>query len=151
MPQSLAKLYVHLVFSTKYRTPFLQDAEMRKQVYAIQGQALGRRKAAPIRINGTADHVHLLFLAPRDVALSPLVSVVKTESTRWLHAQGNTLAQFNWQIGYAAFSVSHSSADAVVRYIDNQESHHERRQFEDELRELCRKHELSLDERFAWD
>lgn len=152
MAQSLAKVVVHLVFSTKRRTPWLGDRELRTQLYAYMATILRDCVDSPaLIINGVEDHVHVLMLLSRKHALMDIVKEAKTETSKWVKKQAAGHAEFTWQGGYGVFSVSESNVAQVRRYIENQEEHHRTMSFQDEFRELCRRHEIQLDERYAWD
>ena len=103
-----------------------------------------------LAINGTKDHVHLLFELPHRLSVADVMRVVKTNSSRWIHEKWPQHANFAWQTGYAAFSVSHSNARAVARYIREQEIHHNKIGFERELRSFLKKHEIAYDEQFLF-
>ena len=151
MPQSLARVVLHLVFSTKNRTPFLRDADLRNRLYAYMAGVLQHRGCEPILINGVEDHIHLLCNLSRTVTMAQLVEEVKKASSIWMKDQGPNYADFFWQGGYAAFSVSQSQVDTVRTYVAEQEEHHRKVSFQDEFRALCRKHGVAIDERYAWD
>jgi REP element-mobilizing transposase RayT len=151
MPQSLAKVIVHIVFSTKNRTPWLRDVDLRKELYAYQGTILKKIDSPALLINGVEDHIHILCLLSRKVAIMDLVQEVKTETSKWLKTRTPSCRDFHWQGGYAVFSVSESKIEEVKRYIANQEAHHRRMSFQDEFREMCKRHGMDLDERYAWD
>jgi REP-associated tyrosine transposase len=152
MSQSLAKVVVHLVYSTKHRTPWLREKAMRDELYADMATILRDNVDSPaIIINGVEDHLHALILLSRKFALMDVIKVAKTETSKWVKKQSKTLADFSWQSGYGAFSVSESNIPQVKKYIQDQEEHHRRMTFQDEFRELCRRHNVELDERYAWD
>lgn len=152
MPQSLAQIYVHLVFSTKNRTPWLRDVAIREQLYAYMASVLSDKVNSPaLLINGVEDHVHALIRLSRRFAVMKIVQEAKTETSKWLKRQPQTSNDFAWQAGYGAFSVSASLVEEVKRYIQNQQQHHQRMSYQDEYRELCRRHGLELDEQYAWD
>ena len=152
MPQSLAKVIVHIVYSTKHRTPWLRDPRVRSELYAYNATVLHNDVDSPaIAINGTEDHVHILCWLSRKFAIMDVIKTSKTETTKWLKKQGQALGDFQWQAGYGIFSVSSSNIEQVKRYIANQEEHHKRMSFQDEFRELCRRHGIELDERYVWD
>jgi REP element-mobilizing transposase RayT len=100
-------------------------------------------------VGGVSDHVHLLFGMSRTLSISKVVEEVKKESSKW--AKQHVDPNFYWQGGYGAFSVSPSNLEAVRTYILNQEKHHESQSFQDEFRELLRRHEIEWDERYVWD
>ena len=150
MPQSLAQVLVHVVYSTKNRKRFLRDADLRARLYAYMAVILRDEVDSPaVIINGTDDHVHILVSLSRKFAIMDVVKVTKTETTKWLKKEG--ILNFAWQSGYGVFSVSQSMRDAVVKYIRNQEERHKRTTFQEEFRELCRRHGIEWDERYVWD
>jgi putative transposase len=152
MPQSLSEVLVHLVYSTKNRQPWLNDASLRRELYAYKAVILRDKVDSPaLDIKGVEDHVHVLFLLSRKFAIKDVVEEAKTETTKWLKKQGPRYADFHWQAGYGAFSVSESNVGKVKAYFANQEAHHAKTSYQDEFRALCRRHGMELDERYAWD
>ncbi|MEI6534631.1 MAG: IS200/IS605 family transposase [Verrucomicrobiaceae bacterium] len=150
MPQSLAKLYVHLVFSTKNRDRVLLD-DVRPDLHAYIGGTLNGMGCGPVEINTEPDHAHVLFLLSRTEALSDVVGGLKKSATEWLRARSPNYSRFHWQAGYGAFSVSQSALDDVRAYIRDQREHHRGRTFQDEFRALLQKYEIEFDERYVWD
>ena len=150
MPQSLAKIYIHLVFSTKHRDPCL-PRELQNDLHAYMGGTLNGLGCAPIEINSEPDHVHALFLLGRTVALSELIRVLKKSSNDWLRGRAPKLDAFHWQAGYGAFSVSQSAADEVREYIRGQYEHHKTVSFQDEYRAFLRRYQVAFDEQYVWD
>ena len=120
MPQSLSAVYIHLVFSTKHRYPFLHDLEVRNEVHKYLGGISKNLDCPPIIVGGVADHVHLLARFGRTITQADWVKELKRVSNLWLH-QEMGLSTFQWQGGYADFSVSQSNLDEVRKYIENQE------------------------------
>ena len=152
MPQSLAKVLVHIVYSTKERRPWLQDDGLRKELYAYKATILRDKVDSPaLLINGVADHIHALCLLSRKFAIKDVIQEAKTETTKWLKKHGSQYAGFHWQAGYGIFSVSESNGPQVKRYIANQAEHHKKMSFQEEFRTLCERHGVELDERYAWD
>ena len=152
MPQSLAKVLVHIVYSTKGRRPWLKDEEIRRQLYAYKATILRDNVDSPaLIIGGVEDHIHALCLLSRNFAIKKVIEEAKTETTKWLKKQGPQYTDFHWQSGYGIFSVSESNAEEVKRYIANQAEHHKKRSFQDEFRELCQRHGIEIDERYVWD
>jgi len=149
MPQSLARLLVHLVFSTKNRVPFLQSLDLRSEVHAYLTATLQGQDCESLQVGGVADHVHLLVGLSRTISLAELVKQVKTSSTKIIREKGH--GDFGWQTGYGAFSVSESNKNAVIAYIVDQEIHHRKMTFEEEIRALLKKHSVRFDERYIWD
>lgn len=104
-----------------------------------------------IIIGGVADHIHVLFPLSKNHALAKVVEEVKTGTSKWIKSQNKRFTKFHWQRGYGAFSVSPSNLEQVKRYIERQEEHHRRRTFQDELRQLLKRHGVEFDERYVWD
>lgn len=151
MPQSLARVVVHCVFSTKNRVPFLKDPDVRIRLQAYMAGILQGISCDPILINGTEDHVHVLCNLSRTATIADLIEETKKGSSKWMKEQGPSFRDFFWQGGYGAFSVSQSNVEAVRAYIAEQERHHHKTSFQDEFRALCRKHGVEIDERYVWD
>lgn len=150
MPQSLSAVYIHLVFSTKERRPFLRDLEIRSAIHSYLGGISKQLGCAPIVTGGIDDHVHLLARMSRTVTQAEWVKELKRVSNLWLKKQ-YAIRDFEWQGGYADFSVSASNLDQVKKYIERQEEHHRKFGFQNELRSLLRKHHVEWDEKYIWD
>ena len=151
MPQSLSKIYIHLVFSTKGRTESIPKTHL-AEVYAYVAEIFNNHGCPAIQVGGTANHIHILFLLGKQVNLSEIVRTVKSSTSRWINEKNNNpFHKFLWQDGYGAFSVSNSHVDAVVKYIQDQEEHHKKVSFQDEFRRICELYNAGLDERYAWD
>src|SRR5438128_11608514 len=138
MPQSLSAVYIHLVFSTKDRRPLLRNKPTRDALHSYLGGVSKQLDCPPILIGGVEDHVHLLCRFGRTIAQAEWVKELKRLSNSWLKGQGNEYQAFEWQGGYADFSVSQSNLEQVKRYIAEQEEHHKKMSFQDELRALLR-------------
>ncbi len=151
MPQSLSAVYIHLVFSTKAHRPFLRDPATREALHAYIGGISKTLDCPPIVVGGMEDHVHLLARLGRTITQAEWVKELKRVSNLWLKDQSGAHGDFQWQGGYADFSVSQSNLQRVKNYIANQEEHHRKRNFQDELRSLLRKHNVEWDERYVWD
>ena len=150
MPQSLAKIYIRLIFSTKNRERILPD-DLRADLHAYMGGTLNGLGCSPIEINTEPGHVHVLFVMTRTETLSDVVGQVKKSANDWLRARGPQFASFYWQGGYGAFSVSQSAVAEVREYIRNQREHHQRVSCQDEFRAFLRRYEIEFDERCVWD
>ncbi|MBY0521899.1 MAG: IS200/IS605 family transposase [Gemmataceae bacterium] len=151
MPQSLANLLVHLVFSTKNRQPFLQDGELQNEMHRYLAGICKDLDCMPVRVGGVGDHVHVLARQARTISVSDWIKELKRVSSLWIKTKAESLSDFQWQAGYAAFSVSRSQSPVVDRYIAEQERHHRAMSFQDELRALLEKHSIEYDERYVWD
>jgi len=150
MPQSLANVLVHAVFSTYERRPLLTP-NVRPALYQYTGGILRNLNAQPIEIGGVEDHLHVLFRMSRTVSLAQTIEKVKTGTSKWIKTKGAGFRDFSWQAGYGAFSVSPDDEDKAARYIRDQEQHHRCISFQDELRDLLRGAGVEFDERYLWD
>ena len=151
MPQSLAKILVHTVFSTKERRPFLRDQAVREELHRYLGGILSNLDCQPIIAGGVEDHVHLLCALSRTCEAAEMVKEAKRGSSLWLKTKGPDLQDFAWQNGYGIFSIGSSQIPSVRDYIARQEEHHRRVSFQDEFRQLLRRYEIEFDERYVWD
>ena len=150
MSQSLAKIYTHLVFSTKNREPVLHK-KVQPELYSYMGGICNNLECYPVKIGGYVDHMHILCLLSKKIALMKLLEEVKKSSSKWIKTKGEEFSGFRWQNGYGAFSVNPSEIDVVVRYIENQEEHHKNFLFQDEYRTFLKKYKVDYDERYVWD
>ncbi|MGK0187027.1 MAG: putative transposase [Verrucomicrobiales bacterium] len=113
MPQSLSRIILHIVFSTKNREPFLHD-EIGKRMRAYLATVCRDCDAEAYRVGGVADHVHIACKLPRTITVSKLLETTKKESSKWIKKQGDGYKDFYWQGGYGAFSVSPSHLDPLI-------------------------------------
>ncbi len=150
MPQSLAKMYAHAIFSTKSRAPLIAEP-WREELFAVLGGSVNNLGCRSMLVGGVADHVHLLFVLSRTVSIADTMGTIKQASSSWVNDRRKTATPFAWQAGYAMFSVSQSNVEAVRRYIRNQPEHHKKQSFQDELREWLTTYEEDFDERYLWD
>ena len=150
MSQSLARLHVHLIFSTKNRERALHD-QIRESLHAYVAVVLQRLECPPTLISSVEDHVHILFELARTVNVSQVVEDVKKSSSKWIKTKGAEFSGFAWQAGYAAFAVSESNSQAVRDYIANQREHHRQKSFQEEYRAFLERHHVAYDERYVWD
>ena len=148
MPQSLANILIHLVFSTKDRNPWI-TTPIREELYPYLGGVFRNIECPVIQIGGVADHIHVLHRLSRTITIAQVVEKAKTSTSKWVKTKG--CAEFAWQAGYGAFSVSQDDSDAVVRYLQGQEQHHRSVSFQDEMRKLYGDAEVAFDERYMWD
>ena len=150
MGQSLLISYLHITFSTKLRHPFLKDIETRKNLHAYMAGICAKLGGDALIINGVEDHVHLLIRQSKTKAVSDCMRELKKSSSIWMH-QHSDHADFHWQDGYGAFSISPSHVAAVKQYILSQEEHHKKVTFKEELIKLLKKYNADYDERYLWD
>ena len=150
MPQSLARVLVHLIFSTKSREPFLSD-DIRRELHPYMATILKGMDSSAILINSVTDHAHVLFHLSKNHALCDVIETLKKDSSKWIKTKGRAYRNFHWQSGYEAFSVSQSNVVKVVEYIENQREHHRRRTFQEEFRAFLKRYQVRYDERYVWD
>ena len=147
MPQSLIKILVHIVFSTKDRRDLIPP-ELEAELYAYMSGIVLNNGAKFIIGNGTANHSHLLLSAGR-LDIPRLVGDLKRSTSLWMKQKG--VRDFYWQAGYGAFSIGEAQVPVVRDYIAGQKEHHKKHDFKDELRAICRRYEVEIDERYVWD
>ncbi|MDX9881234.1 MAG: transposase [Prolixibacteraceae bacterium] len=149
MAQSLSKLYIHLVFHIKNNTVQIK-AEDKNDLYAYIGSIIKDNGSIPIIINGTDDHLHILCVMSKNISLAALTEETKRHSSRWIKTRGSHYSNFAWQGGYAGFSVSQSLHDKTKNYILNQEEHHKKMTFKEELIAFLNEYGIDYDERYLW-
>jgi putative transposase len=145
MPQSLSKIILHIIFSTKNREPWL-DADVRPRMHAYLATICRGLGGELVHIGGVADHVHIVTTLPRTLSQAQLIEQIKKTSWKWIKELNARYRGFFWQRGYGVFSVSVSQLEAVLRYIGTQQEHHRTRTFQEEYRDLLRRHGIDFDE-----
>ncbi|MBE3070696.1 MAG: IS200/IS605 family transposase [Planctomycetes bacterium] len=149
MGHTYASILLHVVFSAKDRQRSIEESFRQRLYEYMAGVARGEFGRA-LAIGGTADHVHALLSIGTDLSVGEVMGKWKGLSSGWVHKTVPAAKAFGWQAGYAAFSVSPSSAQRVVRYIAGQVEHHKRQTFEDELRLLLDRHGIAYDPQHLW-
>ena len=150
MAQSLAKILVHLVFSTKDRHKHFHKPAHRDELHRYLGGILAQLDCQPVVVGGVEDHVHFLFALSRTLTVADLVKELKRSSAIWLKANDPQYSEFSWQSGYGIFSIAYSQIEAVRAYICNQEEHHRKMSYQDEVLTLLKKYDVPFDERYLW-
>ena len=150
MPQSLSSVLVHLVFSTKHRQPWI-DQDTGDKLYAYLAGVFRGCGSPAIEIGGYDDYIHVVFTLSRTWTIAAVAEEVKKCSSKWMKTQGTNHSRFQWQSGYAAFSIGRSQLPTLTNYIARQREHHGQWGFKDELRILLAKYEVSYDEKYVWD
>jgi len=150
MPQSLVKNYMHITYSTKDRYPFINEF-IRDELFSYLGGICKNLECYPIIVGGHMDHIHILCLLSRKVALMNLIEELKTHSSKWIKAKGHDYEKFYWQRGYGGFSVNYLQTDIVKQYITNQVNHHKNISFKEEYISFLVENEIDYDERYVWD
>ncbi len=134
------KVYIHFVWSTKNRVPFLNSPELRKKVWKHIAENARSKGIFVDFVNGYADHCHCLISLGVDQSIQKVINLIKGESSHWINKNNLTAHKFEWQNDYFAVSVSESHLDRVRNYIKNQEEHHRKRSFQKECEELFDKY-----------
>jgi len=150
MGQSLVKNYLHIVFSTKLRVPMITPP-YEEELHRYLGGICKKLECQPIKIGGYTDHIHILCMLSKKIALMKLLEEVKSHSSKWMKTRSESLSNFYWQDGYGAFSVNPSEVDRVITYIENQHKHHSKMTFQNEYRAFLKKYKVEYDERYVWD
>ena len=150
MPQSLSNVYVHITFSTKNHYPFI-DTTIKDRLWDYLGGICKSLECYPIQVGGHNDHVHILCLLSRKISQAKLIEEIKKSSSKWIKTITPRYSKFYWQDGYGIFSVNPSEIGVVVKYIKNQEEHHRKQTFKEELIAFLRKYRMDYDERYLFD
>ncbi|HKK40150.1 MAG TPA: IS200/IS605 family transposase [Cryomorphaceae bacterium] len=150
MGQSLVQNYLHIVFSTKHREPFIkkQFAQKLNKYIAVVSADLG---SPALAVGGHVDHIHILVRLSQKMALMEYLQKIKSNSSRWMKTIDYSLENFRWQDGYAAFSVCEAGLENVKKYVLNQEEHHAKQGYREEITSLLEDHGVEYDERYFWD
>ena len=154
MSQSLSQIWIHLIFSTKGRDPVFTERSRRCNVHQYLAKTC-RNLGCPAEIvGGYTDHVHILCVLAKTITLAKFVCELKSSSSKWIKSleKGNIhYEKFQWQTGYSAFSVSHSSVERVYNYILNQDSHHQKQNYQEELLKFFLVNDVKFDEDYLWE
>jgi REP element-mobilizing transposase RayT len=151
MSQSLSQIHLHVVFSTKDRRPYLQELATRDAMHKCLAKTSNELGCPCLESGGVEDHVHVLVRLSKTLSVSDFIKELKRATSAWVKEKFPNLQEFYWQAGYGAFSVSPSHIDALKEYIRNQDQHHRKETFQDELRRLLSKYGVEFDERYLWD
>jgi REP element-mobilizing transposase RayT len=149
MSQSLSKMYVHAIFHVK-NNECLINPENDIELYAYMGGLLGLSKSIPIAINGIEDHIHVLCIMSKNIGLAKLMEEIKGNSSRWIKTLGPHYREFEWQGGYAGYSVSESKVPIVKKYIENQKEHHKKQTSRDEYIQFLKEYKVDFNEDYLW-
>lgn len=150
MPQSLSKVYVHIVFSTKNHYPFIKN-EIENELFAYIGGIIKTNSGVLLKINAVPDHIHILSTLPKTITQSKFLEEIKRNSSRWIKSKGQDYHNFAWQRGYGVFSVSSSKLSAVSSYIQNQKEHHKQTSFKEEFIQFLKEYNIEYNVKYLWD
>ncbi len=149
MSQSLSKLYIHIVFHIKNGSSKIRKEE-KGELYSYIGSIIKDNESIPIMINGVEDHVHILCVMSKNIALAKLVEEVKRHSSRWIKTKGLHYKKFAWQGGYGGFSVSPLLHNKTKQYIKEQEKHHAKMSFKEEYLFFLKEYGIDYNETYLW-
>lgn len=150
MANTFSQIYLQFVFAAKHRQSLIAK-EHKEELHKYITGLVQNRNAKMLAIHCMPDHIHL-FVGIKPVVFIPdFVKEIKVESNEFINNKNWVDKKFNWQEGYGVFSYSHSHIDAVVKYILNQEKHHQKKTFRQEYDELLKKFEISFEEKYLFD
>jgi len=150
MASTLTNLLYHIVYSTKYRHNLIVPP-LQEELFPYIGGIIRENRGTLLEIGGMPDHIHLLARLSPTIAVSDMLRLIKTNSSKWVNERPAAAGRFEWQTGYAAFSVSESQVPTVRQYIQRQREHHRERTFREEFLGLLRKHNIDFDERYLFE
>jgi putative transposase len=150
MPNTYSKIYLHLIFVVKWRKNLISD-RWKNELYKYICGIIKNKGQKPLAINGMPDHVHIVINIQPDVSICNLVRDIKSNSSRFINENNFCKERFEWQTGYAAFSVGHPQLDTAIKYVINQEIHHQTKTFKTELLDIYRMNEIEFDNRYLFD
>ena len=139
---------MHIVFSTKYRQPLI-DESIEDELFSYLGGICNKLECNVVIVGGYKDHIHILCMLSKKIALSKLMEELKANSSKWIKTKGDAYKNFYWQDGYGAFSVNPSQVEVVINYIAKQKEHHGKKNFQDEYRAILDKYAIEYDERYV--
>jgi putative transposase len=147
MAHTYSQLIAHIIFSTQNRIPYLKP-DLRDRLFQYMAGIARGINDRDVLVNGMDDHVHILMTILPALAVAAAVNKIKANSSKWIHEQRLLPPAFAWQTGYAAFSVSPSKVVEVIRYIENQELHHQKLSFQEEYLAFLKAHRIEYDSRY---
>jgi putative transposase len=150
MAQTLVKNYLHIVFSTKGREPFIRPSIEKELHFYLIGLCT-ELECYPIKIGGYDNHVHIVINLSKKITLAALMEKIKGHSSKWIKTKGIEFQDFYWQGGYGAFSVRESDLPHLIEYLNNQHEHHKKLSFREEYISFLEEYEIDYDERYLWD
>lgn len=149
MAQSLCKVYLHIVFHIKTKSPVVKDEHL-GQLHSYIGALVNTTGCQVLCVGGTGNHIHALMMFSRTETIAHVVEEMKRNSSRWIKTLSPHYEKFAWQGGYGVFSVSQSQVNTVINYIKNQAQHHKKQSFEKEYIKFLQLHKIEYDERYVF-
>ena len=148
MPQSLSKIYLHLIFHVKSTSPVIREEDLTR-VHEYIGGLINSQQSQVIKVGGICDHVHILFVMNKMESPARMVEEIKRNSSRWIKTLAPRYEKFSWQGGYAIYSVSQSLVYKTEEYINNQAEHHKRVSFKDEYLSFLKSYGVDFDLKYV--
>lgn len=149
MPQSLCKIYLHIVYHIKTTSPEIREEDL-ERVHSYIGQLIKTTSSVPIIVGGVSDHVHILCMLGRTIAVADLMEEIKRNSSRWIKTLSEHYSNFEWQGGYGSFSLGESGVENAIEYIKHQNEHHKHTSFEEEYKHLLQLYHIDYDIRYVF-
>lgn len=150
MGQSLVQNYIYIVFSTKYREKLIFP-DYEQELHAYIGGICKELECPVLIVGGYTDHIHILCMLSKKIALMTLVQKIKAHSSKWIKTKDKRLESFFWQDGYGAFSVNPRQVDVLIGYIKNQHDQDSKKDFKTECRAFLKKYKVDYNEDYVWD
>ncbi|MDD2987033.1 IS200/IS605 family transposase [Flavobacterium sp.] len=150
MPNTYSQIYIQIVFTVQGRQNLIKE-ENREELHKFITGIVSNRGQKLLAIFAMPDHVHVLVGIKPSISISDLVRDVKAGSSKFINDKRWMNGKFNWQEGFGAFSYSKSNLDTVVKYILNQEEHHQKRTFKEEYLDFLEKFEIEYDIKYVFD
>ncbi|HVS93392.1 MAG TPA: IS200/IS605 family transposase [Mucilaginibacter sp.] len=150
MPNTFSQIYLQFVFAVQYRQSLIPK-EHKEELHKYITGLVQNRKAKMLAVNCMPDHIHLFVGFKPTILISDFVKEIKVESNEFINNKKWVKGKFSWQEGYGVFSYSHSQINAVIKYVLNQEVHHQKKSFKDEYLDLLQKFEIAYEDRFLFD
>lgn len=150
MANTYTQIYIQVVFAVQHRQNLI-NKDKKEELHKYITGIIRNKNQKLFAINSMPDHVHIFIGVKPSMALSDLVRDIKNNSSTFINEKKWVMGKFNWQKGFGAFSYGHSQIDTVVKYIQNQESHHAKKTFKEEYLEILKKFNVEYDDKYLFD
>jgi REP element-mobilizing transposase RayT len=150
MAGTYTQIYIHAVFAVKNRLSLIKEVHKEDIFKYISGILKGKNQK-PIIVNGTRNHIHLLFGLNHSSSVSDIKRDVKNNTTNYINKNNYSIGRFSWQEGYGAFSYSRSQIETIYNYINNQELHHKKKSFKEEHINFLKKFDVQYEEKYLFE
>ncbi|MDY6801734.1 MAG: IS200/IS605 family transposase [Bacteroidota bacterium] len=150
MANTYTQITIHIVFTVKHRENLIKK-QHREELYKYIAGIIQNKNQKLLAINGASDHIHILVGLNPAMSISNLVRDIKNNSSKFINKKRWVLGKFQWQEGYGAFSYSRSQRPDIIKYINNQEEHHQKLSFKDEYLNILKKFDVNYDDEYLFD